>query len=107
MLYPFFASVEHIKPFSKGGLNEMRNYGGASRIENAERSNMPFIQQMRRVPETPQNTQKYIDRIIDLYEEGYFKKYKVDPIYIEDYKETIKTESEGTLVLDISKFKKQ
>ncbi len=54
--------VEHILPQSKGGADEMYNFGGAGTRVNADRGNIDFVEQIKRMPETEQNSQK-IDKL--------------------------------------------
>ena len=107
LLWPTFASIEHIKPKSKGGADAMSNFGGATTLENSTRCNIDFNVQLKRKPETKINCQKYIDRIIELARNGIFKKHKIDTDYISDFKNTVQKESKGALVVDIAEFEKK
>ena len=100
ILWPFFASVEHILPKSCGGEDAMHNFGGACTRENTLRQNIPFVKQMKRKPETKFNCQKYLDRLIELFKKGIFKKHNISTKYIDDFKKTIQRESNGAIVLD-------
>ena len=60
LLWPAFASVEHILPQSCGGKDSMKNYGGATTRENTARQNIDFTKQLKRKPEAKINCQKYI-----------------------------------------------
>lgn len=102
LLFPFFASVEHILPKSCGGKDEMANFGGACSRENTLRQNIEFTRQMKRQPLTRINCQKYLDRMIEFVKNGLFKKHNVSPKYIDDFKHTIQLQSKGQLVLDTS-----
>ena len=104
LLCPSFASVEHIHPRSCGGKNCMKNYGGATAYMNSKRGNLPFEEQLRKVPDTPKYCQNYVDRLIEYANAGIFEKEKIDPIYIENFVDTIKRESKGKLILDTSKL---
>lgn len=104
LLCPSFASVEHIKPRSCGGNNCMKNYGGATSYINSKRGNIPFEEQLRKVPDTPIHCQNYVDRLIEYANAGIFEKENIDPIYIENFVDTIKQESNGKLILDTSKL---
>lgn len=106
LLWPTFASVEHILPKSYGGADAMSNFGGATTRENAERGNCSFVYQMKRRPQTKENCQKYVDRLIELANQGVFDKNKIDKKYIEDFKRTIQRQSNGAIVLDITNLKK-
>jgi hypothetical protein len=107
LLWPSFASIEHIFPKSRGGADAMHNFGGATTKENSDRCNIEFIKQMKRKPETKINCQKYIDRIIELARNGIFRKHNVDIDYIRDFKNTIKKQSKGALNLKIDEFEKK
>lgn len=100
LLWPTFASVEHILPKSCGGADAMSNFGGATTRENAERGNYSFVYQMKRRPHTKENCQKYVDRLIELANQGVFDKNKIDKKYIEDFKRTILKQSNGAIVLE-------
>ncbi len=105
LLWPSTASVEHILPRSCGGPDSMKNFGGACNRENSERGNIDFVTQIKRLPHTPENCQKYIDKLIELANDGIFDRNKIDKKYILDFKRTIQLQSKGRIVLDLSKFK--
>lgn len=104
LLWPFMASVEHLYPRACGGIDEMSNFAGACTRENSDRGSIPFTEQLKRVPKTPIYCQKYVDRLIELYKQGIFEKHYIDKKYIEEFKNTILEESEGKVVLDISRL---
>ncbi len=104
LMWPSLASVEHIVPRSCGGADEMANFGGARTVENSDRKSIDFMEQLKRRPNTPKYCQMYVDRLIDLYHEGVFAKHRVNPKYIEDFKNTIFKVSQGTIDLDISRM---
>lgn len=104
LLWPYLASVEHIHPRSCGGPDEMSNFGGATTRENSDRKSIEYTEQMKRRPKTPIYCQKYVDRLIELYHQGVFEKHKINPKYIEDFKNAIYNESKGKIDLDISKM---
>lgn len=104
LLWPTFASIEHILPKSCGGADVMSNFGGATTRVNAERGNYAFTFQLKRMPDTKMNSQKYIDRLIELANDGIFDKYRIDKKYINDFKKTIQKQSKGAIVLDTSKL---
>ena len=107
LLWPSFASVEHILPKSRGGADAMSNFGGATTRENSDRMNMDFSQQLKRKPSIKFFCQKYINRIMELARNGIFEKHKIDIDYIRDFKKTIQKQSKGALVLDIAEFEKK
>lgn len=100
LLWPTFASVEHILPKSCGGADAMSNFGGATTRVNAERGNIPFDVQIKKMPKTKKNSQKYVDRLIELANNGTFDKNKIDKKYIEDFKNTVQKQSKGEIVLN-------
>ena len=59
---------------------------------------------MKLRPNTPYYCQKYVNKLIDLYHEGVFEKNRINPKYIEEFKDTIYNVSKGQIDLDISKF---
>ncbi len=104
LIWPSLASVEHILPRSCGGADIMANFGGATTRENSNRKNIEFVKQMQRKPETPQNCQKYVNRLIELYKQGIFYKIGLSPKYIRDFKNTIYEQSKHLINLDISQL---
>ena len=104
ILWPYLASVEHIFPKSKGGADVMANFAGATTRENSIRKSIEFTEQIKLRPNTPYYCQKYVDKLIDLYHQGVFEKNKVNPKYIEDFKDTIYKVSKGQIDLDISRY---
>ena len=95
-------SIEHVKPDSKGGENSMDNFILASSAANSLRGNMPLKDFIEMFPQIPENTQKYMNDIINAIHEGELKGYQSYPYKIAD---TLKTESEGLIELDLSAFK--
>ena len=104
ILWPSFASVEHIFPRACGGIDDMSNFAGACTRENSERGCVDFTEQLERRPMTPVYCQRYVDRLIELVKDGTFEKHNIDVSYIEEFKQTIFEESKGKVVLDTSKL---
>ncbi len=104
ILWPYLASVEHIFPKSQGGADVMANFAGATTRENSIRKSIEFTEQLKLRPNTPYYCQKYVDKLIELYHNGVFEKNRINPKYIEEFKETIYKVSKGQVDLDISKF---
>lgn len=104
ILWPNMASVEHIHPQSKGGVDEMRNFGGAGTRVNAERGNIDFTEQVERIPETAENSQKYVDGLIGLVKRGIFRKTGVKTDYVDEFCKTVYEESSGKVCLDSSEL---
>ena len=63
MLRPSVATIEHIKPDSKGGLNAIGNFLLASAGANNLRSNMPLTDFIMMFPKIPKYCQNYIEQI--------------------------------------------
>lgn len=105
LLWPYLATVEHIHVKSEGGANDMSNYGIATARENSDRSNLTFAEQLERCPRTPEYSQKYVNRLIAYAQMGIFANERISTDYIYEFKDAIAYESEGTIVLDISKLK--
>ncbi len=106
LLWPSIASIEHLHPKSCGGKNTLKNFGGACARINSDRSNTPFAEWIKKYPDTAKNCQKYVNRLIKYAKAGIFEKEDIDIKYIEEFKETIETLSEGTIVVDTSKLYK-
>ena len=104
ILWPYLASVEHIFPKSEGGADVMANFAGATTRENSLRKSIDFTEQMKLRPNTPYYCQMYVNKLIDLYHQGVFEKYRINPKYIEEFKNTIYEQSKHQIDLDISKF---
>lgn len=104
LMHPSIASIEHIRPRSEGGENELANYGVARAKINSTRSSIPLDEWVKIHPEVKKNCQKYIDRLIDLSHAGIFKKYNINPDYILDFAITINEQSKGKIHPDISRL---
>lgn len=107
LLCPTFASVEHIHPRSMGGQDLMSNFGGATVRENSDRGNIDFTEQIVRRPGTKKNSQKYVNKLIELVNKGVFKRYNINPQYIDDFSHTIDVESQGQIKLNTRKLHKK
>ncbi len=104
LMHPSMASIEHIRPRSEGGENELANYGVARAKINSTRSSIPLDEWVKIHPEVKQNCQKYLDKLIDLYHAGVFKKHNVNPDYILDFSDTLTEQSKGKIELDLSRL---
>ncbi|MCM1072852.1 MAG: hypothetical protein NC334_03500 [Bacteroides sp.] len=104
LLWPNLASVEHILPQSKGGADEMYNFGGAGTRVNAERGNIDFTEQLVRVPETSENSQKYVDGLINQVKRGIFRKNNVSTSYVDEFCKTVQEQSCGQVNLNIAEL---
>lgn len=104
-------SVDHLVAKKNGGANKLANYGLTSISTNSKKTNIPFDEWVRMYPETAENCQKYVDRLIELYKLGLFAKVnkankKLNQSYIEDFVKTIYEISpkEKRIELNISKL---
>lgn len=104
ILWPSFATVEHIFPRACGGIDDMSNYGGACALANSDLGCDLLYDKVKRAPKTPIYCQKQVDRLIELAKQGVFEKHYIDTKYIEEYKNTVYEESQGLINLDISKL---
>lgn len=104
ILWPSFATVEHLFPRACGGIDDMSNYGGACAIANSDLGCDLLDEKVRRAPKTPIYCQMYVDRLIELAKQGVFEKHFIDTKYIEEFKNTVYEESKGLINLDISKM---
>ena len=66
LLTPSIATIEHIKPQSKGGIDSMRNYLLVCRRSNGERSSLPLDEYIMLNPELriPKHLQEYVEEVI-------------------------------------------
>jgi hypothetical protein len=105
LLWPSIATIEHLNPKSLGGIDAMSNYAGACAQANSDRMSVPFVEWIKKNPETAKYCQKYIDRLIKYANNGSFETEKIDIKYIDEFKKTIEELSEGEIILDTSKLK--
>lgn len=104
LIWPSLASVEHILPKSCGGPDIMANFGGATTRENSKRKSIPFVQQLKLCPKTPEYCQQYVNRLIELYHQGVFARHNINVKYITDYVNTIYIQSQHRIKLDTSRL---
>ncbi len=100
------ASIDHIKPKNKKGSNKLSNYALSCVQVNTEKTNIPLDEWMRMHPEVYTHAQTHIDRLIELYHQGIFKKVGLDVSYITDLSDTLYVLSpeEKRFVADLSKL---
>lgn len=96
------ATIEHIKPNSKDGENNIANFLLASAGANNLRSNMPLYKFIDMFPNIPKNCQKYINQIIELIHKGWLKGNETYPYKVRN---TLAKESQGRILLDLSEYK--
>ena len=82
----------------------MSNYGVATARENSDRSSIPFLEQLEKRPNTEKYSQKLADRLITYARQGVFDEENIKLKYISDFKEALAAQSEGQIVLDLSKL---
>lgn len=95
------ATIEHVKPNSKNGQNEISNFMLTSANANNMRSNMPLSKFISMFPNIPKNCQKYIEQIISILKNGGLKGNETYPFKI---KKTLFKESQGKIDLDLSSY---
>lgn len=101
-------SIEHLIPFANKGKDSLENYGISTAYYNSERGNRSMEQQLQRHPETYRNCQKQINRLIELYNNGTFKKIGLSKWYIINFARKMfkLSPAENPLILDLSKLQK-
>lgn len=95
-------SIDHLVPFKKNGKDSLENYGISSAYYNSERAERSMIQQLRRYPKTYENCQKQVDRLIELYNNGTFKKVGLSKQYIFNFARRMYNLSPPEKRLDLS-----
>lgn len=95
-------SIEHITPYSQGGLNSMGNFMLTCAAGNRYRENMSLVNYIKRFPKIPQYCQKYTDDIINVIHQGGLEGNETYPYKI---KEKLMTESQGRIMISLSKYK--
>lgn len=100
-------SIDHLVPYSKKGRNCIENYAITTAYFNSERGHRTIAEQLRIHPETYNYCQKYVDRLIELCNNGIFKKVQLTPSYITSFcKLMLKlSPKEKPLILHIDKLK--
>lgn len=107
MLEGSLGSVDHLTPARSGGENCLSNYALASHRANSQRGHKTFAKLLEEKPEIYKNSQRYADRMIELYNDGIFSKIGLSRSYIMAYVSKVYKMSppENRLVIDISKLK--
>ena len=93
------ATIEHIRPHSVGGKNELSNFMLVSRNGNKYRENNPLSAYIDRNPNIPEYCQIQVNEIIDAIRKGALRGNEDYPFRL---KETLFNESEGRILLDLS-----
>ncbi len=95
-------SIEHVTPDSLGGLNTIGNFLLTSADGNRYRENMPLPEYIKRHPNIPLYTQKYIDDVIRNIHEGELQGNETYPYKI---KKKLMDESNGRIMISLGKYK--
>lgn len=100
-------NIEHLQPFVKGGKDCLENYGISCEYTNSDRGFKSMAQQLIQHPEIYKNCQKQVDRLIELYNCGIFKKVGLSKFYIINFvRKMYKLSPQNKpLTLDLSKLK--
>lgn len=96
------ATVEHIKPDSKGGGNVIGNFILVCSAANSLRSNMPLEKFIEIFPKIVKRCQIYIEQIIDKIHKNKFLHNETYPFNV---RRTLLEESKGKVDLDLSSYK--
>lgn len=95
-------TIEHIKPQSEGGRDDVRNYllecGGC----NHNRSSIPLGDWVDEHPEMIENTQKYMDKVIEFINNGGMKGFHFYPQAVAN---TLFMQSDGKLDIKVNGLK--
>lgn len=108
LLRPSVASIEHIRPANPDSLevevgeDNLTNFMLASRDWNSGRSNTPLPDFIKRHPNIPKYTQKYMDDIIKAIHKRKLKDCDWYPYVI---KEKLYNESQGLINITLDKYK--
>lgn len=107
LLKDYRHSVDHLLAKAKGGKNKIDNYGLCSILANMLKTDNSFADWCREYPDTYQHCQKYVDRLIEHYQNGILKKAGVPKQYIYDFTDAVHALSpkEKPMVLDLSALK--
>lgn len=100
-------SIDHLIPFSKKGRNCIDNYAITTSYYNSERAHRSIDTQLRKRPQAYTFCQQYIDRLIELCNQGIFDKVKLPKHYITNFATLMSKLSpeEKPLILHIDKLK--
>jgi hypothetical protein len=64
------ATVEHIKPFSRGGASTLSNYLAVMAKPNQQRGNIAFDLWLTKMPQIAKNIQDYLDKMRGIIIDG-------------------------------------
>lgn len=94
------ATIEHVKPKNRkndNGENKISNYVVFCNSCNSERSQMPYSEFIKFHPDMPENSQKYLDIVIENINNGTLEGYDKYPHQIQ---KAIEDESDGKIILN-------
>lgn len=99
--------IDHLVPFSKNGKDAIENYGICSSYYNSERAHRSIQQQLIKYPKTYEYCQKQVDKLIELYNNGIFKKVGLPKHYITNFAKRMYNLSpeNNRLVLNLDKLR--
>ncbi len=104
-------SVDHLVAKKNKGKNDLTNFGLSATEINRRKTNIKFDDWVRMHPEIYANSQKHVNRLIELYKAGKFaavstNKKKIDQTYIENLATTLAKISpkEKPIIIDLSKL---
>lgn len=98
------STIEHVKPHKRPndpGENDIKNYLVLCKNCNQERQQIPYNEFIKKHPDMPKNTQKYLDKVIEYINKGLLIGFNQYPIHI---KKTVADESDGKILLDYSQL---
>lgn len=99
LFFPATATTEHVKPKSKDGQNNTENYIPMCSDCNFNRGNTSYTDWFKIHPEMPENLQKFIYRIDEMIQKEEFREAESYHSYVDDIIETVREETDGTLIL--------
>ncbi len=106
IITPSMATIEHIRPRSKNGPDQIYNYGWVSQKWNSNiRGDIDFAEFLLAYPEIEPNIYKYFCHLIELNNQGVFHKLKIPEDYIPNLKNTIEKESQGLMNISLDGFR--
>lgn len=82
-------NVDHLLPYSKKGKDSLENYAITTNYHNSERGERLMEQQLAMYPKIYQYAQKQVDKYIELYNNGIFKKVGLSKYYILNFAKTL------------------
>ena len=102
LLEPSKSTIEHTRSQYENGKDHYSNYLVLCRRCNGKRNTTPYKKFIAQNPKMPENTQKYINAVIEYLNKHYV--YGLEH-YPQQIKATLAEMTEGEVILDISKYK--